>query len=306
MNHCILLTTAVAGLIAGVPVQAGSQLGELRALVAEQERQIRMLEEENARLRADAASRADRSQPARVTNRGTAAEETEATPARSESEKSKAEHTVVAGDNLIQIGRRFGVSADAIAKANGIGGDMIIHPGQILKIPSPTPARRSAPGSRDEAAADADADAEPAATHTVAAGESFYSISRQLGVSVESLMKANPGIEPTSLHAGRDIRLPAAAEPASRASLAPAAATSTTIAHHPSQSSPDTHNTPSAPDPDNRRRIRTIMIDCETSYGEFAAKHGTTPERLNQLNGLDLDARTILAKGSELYVPAHP
>ena len=42
------------------------------------------------------------------------------------------------------------------------------------------------------------------------------------------------------------------------------------------------------------------------TYGEFAAKHGTDAERLNALNGLDLTTATVLAKGSELYVPAQP
>ena len=42
------------------------------------------------------------------------------------------------------------------------------------------------------------------------------------------------------------------------------------------------------------------------SYGEFAAKHGTDTARLNDLNGLDLTTATVLAKGSELYVPAQP
>jgi hypothetical protein len=42
------------------------------------------------------------------------------------------------------------------------------------------------------------------------------------------------------------------------------------------------------------------------TYGEFAAKHGTSIGRLNDLNGLDLANATVLAKGSELYVPAQP
>jgi hypothetical protein len=42
------------------------------------------------------------------------------------------------------------------------------------------------------------------------------------------------------------------------------------------------------------------------TYGEFAAKHGTQIERLNELNGLDLNQNTVLAKGSELYVSAQP
>ena len=42
------------------------------------------------------------------------------------------------------------------------------------------------------------------------------------------------------------------------------------------------------------------------TYGQFATQHGTDAERLNALNGLDLTTATILAKGSELYVPAQP
>ncbi len=48
------------------------------------------------------------------------------------------------------------------------------------------------------------------------------------------------------------------------------------------------------------------MIEGEMTYGEFATKHGTDAARLNALNGLDLTTATILAKGSELYVPAQP
>lgn len=52
--------------------------------------------------------------------------------------------------------------------------------------------------------------------------------------------------------------------------------------------------------------IRSIIIQNETTYGDFAGKHGTTTERLNELNGLSLGRSTVLAKGSELYVPAQP
>ena len=38
------------------------------------------------------------------------------------------------------------------------------------------------------------------------------------------------------------------------------------------------------------------------TYAEFAAKHGTTVEKLNANNGFDLVGSTILAKGSQIYV----
>jgi hypothetical protein len=48
------------------------------------------------------------------------------------------------------------------------------------------------------------------------------------------------------------------------------------------------------------------MVEAEMTYAEFAAKHGTDIARLNELNGLDLVSSTVLAKGSELYVPGQP
>ena len=286
MKHRIHIAATAVLLSAWVPAQAGSELEQLRALVAEQERQIRMLEEENHQLRVDAAPRGNRNAPAAAVNLVSMPNAATPTtpPAAAE------EYTVVAGDNLVRIGRKFGASADAIAKANGIGPDMIIRPGQKLKIPSaasPRPAATPSAPVRESSLA-----------HTVVAGETFYSISRQHHVAVDRLMAANPDTKPSSLRVGQKIRIPqpSAAEPTA---AAPAAAGR-------APSSPDTQQPPAGPAPEKRRPVRTMTIDGEMSYGAFASKHGTTPERLNQLNGLDLDARTILAMGSELYVPAQP
>jgi hypothetical protein len=54
------------------------------------------------------------------------------------------------------------------------------------------------------------------------------------------------------------------------------------------------------------RRIRSVLVTEETDFGSFAAAHGTTTEKLNALNGHHLKSSTVLAKGSEFYVPAQP
>ena len=72
-----------------------------------------------------------------------------------------------------------------------------------------------------------------------------------------------------------------------------------TAAKNPSQ-----EQTPSPTNPE--KKIRSVTIEGEMTYGEFAATHGTDTARLNDLNGLDLTHATVLAKGSELYVPAQP
>jgi hypothetical protein len=57
------------------------------------------------------------------------------------------------------------------------------------------------------------------------------------------------------------------------------------------------------PAPAPEGKIQAITIDTEMTYGDFASNHGTDTSRLNALNGLDLTSATVLAKGSELYVP---
>jgi hypothetical protein len=56
----------------------------------------------------------------------------------------------------------------------------------------------------------------------------------------------------------------------------------------------------------NKPKIRSVRIDKEITFGDFAAVHGMEPAKLNALNGLHLESNTVLAKGSELYVSAQP
>lgn len=290
MNTRIALFTLAGIFLANPSVHAGSELQQLRDRVAEQERQIRLLEEQNAQLRADGSSRSSHGLQAEGTNLITATSQT-----TSRSAPSSETYTVMPGDNLVRIGRNLGISAQMLAKANGLETSSVIHPGQKLKVP-----RGKTPTAATKTPASASTSTTGSKTHVVQAGETFYSISRQHGVAVDLLMAANPETEPASLRVGQNLRVPQSNSP-----TASAAASNPEMTSAPSvESSPETQ--PAAQPTGNRRQIRTIMIDGEMSYGAFAAKHGTTPERLNQLNGLDLDARTVLAKGSELYVPAQP
>jgi len=46
-------------------------------------------------------------------------------------------HTVARGENLTQIANRYGVTVEAIVRANGIANPNLIEPGQRLIIPNP-------------------------------------------------------------------------------------------------------------------------------------------------------------------------
>ena len=51
--------------------------------------------------------------------------------------------------------------------------------------------------------------------------------------------------------------------------------------------------------------IRTITVHKQITYGQFADRYGASTSQLNELNGLSLNKNTMLAIGSELYVPKH-
>lgn len=210
-------------------------------------------------------------------------------------------YTVKPGDSFAKIARSTGCSPADLAKANNLKLTSVIHPGQKLKLPGKASAATAA------AAVDG--------THTIESGDTLTAIARRHGVSLESLLAANPGINPKTLKPGQKIRLAAAAKtpPQQAAASAPPAPTPPSVP--PPTSPPPAENAEAAvaQDPPQEEdavksegQPRTVMVDAEMTYGEFAAKYGTDIARLNELNGLDLAESTVLAKGSELYVPGQP
>jgi LysM repeat protein len=235
------------------------------------------------------------------------------------------------GDTLERIARQTGCSTLALGKANGLKSSSIIHPDQTLKVPTGS----AAPALAEKSASSA-------TTYVIRDGDTFTSISKKTGVSINSLAAANPKTKPTSLRAGQVLQLgkPAAPEAIAKSVQSnPVRTISTpaakTISNPEPRVMPD-HQKPEATKPapalkpapapgaakpappavpeapssppmgNAKKTVRAILIQDETSFAEFAAAHGTTPESLNDLNGLSLSNGTVLAKGSELYIPAQP
>jgi len=74
-------------------------------------------------------------------------------------------YTVVPGDSLFSIGQRFGVSATALARYNGLTSNTI-YPGQVLAIPGLT-------------------------AYTVRPGDSLYLLGQRFGTTVAELWRLN-------------------------------------------------------------------------------------------------------------------
>ncbi|MGF1504093.1 MAG: LysM peptidoglycan-binding domain-containing protein [Anaerolineae bacterium] len=164
-----------------------------------------------------------------------------------------ASHTVVWGDTLASIGRRYGVSVDAILAANNLASADQIYAGQQLVIPGGSAPQPSIDGVHVVQAGDtlfsisqqygvpvealvatnglassaqiftgqrlsvsaqgAAAPVDPTRTHTVQAGETLFSIGQRYGVAVDALVRTNNLLSASSIYAGQVLALPGTAAP---------------------------------------------------------------------------------------------
>jgi len=108
-------------------------------------------------------------------------------------------HTVQPGENLFRIALRYGLTADALAAANGLGNASLIYVGQRLTIPSSSsttspaaPAGGTGVGSR----------------HVVQAGENLFRIALRYGMTAQALAAANGIVNADRVYVGQQLVIP--------------------------------------------------------------------------------------------------
>ena len=117
-------------------------------------------------------------------------------PAATAAPSGQTSYTVKPGDRLFSIGRAFQINPYAIAQANRLGPPYTIHPGQALVIPTGgTSGPTATPGPAPT-------------THTVAAGETVYSIARKYGKSAAAIINANNLGNPNFIFPGQVLNIP--------------------------------------------------------------------------------------------------
>ena len=148
--------------------------------------------------------------------------------AQSEVPVSGATYAVQAGDTLSVIAERFGTTVDAIVEANDITDATSLGVGQLLIIPGasddgtsvlaateePTdePEETNTPGPTDtpQPLAEETPPACEGDVHIVEEGEFPAVIAPLYGITVEELMAANDGFDPTTLQIGDCLIIPEA------------------------------------------------------------------------------------------------
>ncbi|NWK55476.1 LysM peptidoglycan-binding domain-containing protein [Verrucomicrobiaceae bacterium N1E253] len=297
MKTISLISTMLVLPAASLLAQGQSELDLLKARIDVQERRISQLESALSRLNTGAVT-------------STTAPKKAAAPAKKAPVAHAGEYTVKQGDTLTRIAARHQTSVEAIKQVNGLKSDGLMV-GQKLRLPAaqsaaakttqPVPAKKAEVASKAPAKAPA-----PQLTgkYKVKAGDTFYGIARRYNMSEATLQAANPTAVPTRLQIGQELLIDAKAKPASK----PAAPVAKSNANKPidkpvvKKTAMAKSSTP-APAPKKRSSIRTITVNEQMTYGAFANRHGASTSQLNSLNGLNLSKSTMLAKGSELYVP---
>ena len=102
-------------------------------------------------------------------------------------------YTVRAGDTFFSIAARFNVSVNDLMEANPGVDPRRLMIGQVICIPLATPPVTCPPGYR---------------VHIVNAGETMFTLARRYGVSVQSIINANPGINPNFILIGQRLCIP--------------------------------------------------------------------------------------------------
>jgi LysM repeat protein len=115
--------------------------------------------------------------------------------------------------------------------------------------------------------------------HTVKKGETLFSISKNYGVKVNDLLKANPGLGTTSIHPGQQLHIPAHAASAKPA-VVPAS-----IAHKP-VSVPSTPETPYREE-DSKVRKTTESTTAVNAEQPLIKKPGAEVLRTTSGNAAD-------------------
>ncbi len=177
-------------------------------------------------------------------------------------------HTVQAGETLFSVARQYDLAVGDLRRWNDLDSDNL-SVGQILRIAPPQ--------------------ADNQITHTVAAGETLFSIARQYNVTIAEIQQWND-LQTTNLSLGRDLTIflpdeDQESEPVEITETEPIAEERESIVRQADGASLNTY----------------YIVRSGDSLYRIASQHGLSVDELKQLNNLEND---MLRVGQRLTVPS--
>lgn len=294
MKSAALITATLLGSLSPQAFAATST-ETLNARCEAQQRTIKELEKEIDKLHALLASNKGPSLASKAPTMGT--------------------YTVRSGDSLSKIARTHGIKLSSLLAANSSINPNRLRIGQKVKIPgkiTPKAVIAQAPPKAEvlppvlEPTIVKEAPSPSTKQYTVKKGDNLYKIARAHDTSVANILELNQGLNPNKIRIGQNINLTSSTN--NKTATTPTKAVAETcpvpdkkkaIVKKPAPSQ-KTEQVAHAP---KQAKVRTVSVTRQMTFGDFASTHGSTVEQINEMNGLKLTKSTVLAQGSELYIP---
>lgn len=177
------------------------------------------------------------------------------------------EHVVQSGEGLYAIAQNAGLSIEELLQYNpGIELSTVIHPGDIIYIPTPD---YHAPAIDPEHANHA-----ITTQYAVRAGDNATLIAERFDISLDELAALNFGVNLSRIYVGQELTVPW-----SQAAVNAAAGTAPAV----------------------EQRRRTYEVQRGDTFSDIAERHGITLDELRALN--PLRSTDLLVIGQLLYLP---
>ncbi|KAG8165526.1 hypothetical protein KVR01_004078 [Diaporthe batatas] len=117
------------------------------------------------------------------------------------------DYTVASGDTLTIISQKLNSGICNIAKENNLANPSFILLDQVLKVPT-FPCTPDNISCMAEPSDDNDCVPSGEPTYTMVAGDTFFLVASGLGLTVDALQAANPGLDPLLIPIGQVINVP--------------------------------------------------------------------------------------------------
>lgn len=122
-------------------------------------------------------------------------------------------YTVVSGDTLEKIAADFNSGVCNIAELNSLDNPDFILVDQVLQIPTNVcTADNDSCRTEEGTATCVPTDAGVESTYTIESGDTFFLIASELGITLDSLVAANPDVDAGALEVGQVIDIPICTE----------------------------------------------------------------------------------------------
>ena len=185
-------------------------------------------------------------------------------------------HTVVAGDTVSALAKRYGTTVAEIVAANRLDSRALIVIGQRLTIPGATSAV-SASGGASRASSGSTA----ARTHVVRTGETVSGLAKQYGTTVSAITSANNLRDAGLIYVGQRLTIPGGSG-SDTARTTPVS---------------NARSTPTS----SRAAARTHIVRSGETVSGIASQYGTTVSAIPSANGLRDAGRITI--GQRLTIP---